>query len=985
MSFLRRGNASRIQWSGWIGLGALALWLALSGPRAAHATHAGFAGAPPVERFSPDLDVYPQNFDVVQDLQGIVYVGNYEGLMEFDGERWRLIPLPNGDLVRTLAVDAAGTVYLGGYDIFGYLKRDAAGRNVFEDLSPKFKAMVGNREVADIYQIVIAPEGVYFRALYELFLWDPKTDTIAHWHHPGRFGAITVHHAKTMIQFRGEGFKVREGNIWRLRPDTRHLTTLISDLVPMADGGMLSIGNDGKWWRINDTTVTPARLPPGMLPSSHYTRGRMLEDKSIALISVDGDVTILDPAMKTMQNVKLESGFLSGINLAGGSSFMVSAQQTIYRVSWPAAWSVLGTEHGADGDLDKIAEWNGEHYLMASGGALKLHSSPVGVSFVRMPWGSDSAFDLIGLGGGRALLAGTHRLKVIENGIVRDHSAELTYPRQFMRSRYRPEQIFLGSDGGLRVIDTKGGVIRVSANAPKDITASVFTMVERGPNEFWVGTGRHGVWRYTLSDSGAITAAEQFGAEQGLRFGKLAEATVSAHPDGSLLASTHKGIFRFEGGRFVETDLDGLGKQRAPDDLLNLLFMPNGDQWAYGPTRIYLKTHGGTWQQQDVRNLRRGAIGIAHVDPAGQVVFVCTNALLVRPAAKIALATPAPSPPQVVLRAVTQMMPDGKNVELPLNGESPLHLKLGNFGLRFDFALPELVRPGIKRYQAHLVGVDEGQSEWGKESSYTYSDLRAKTYRLEVKSMDSQGRVSTMAPYTIIVDPPWYATGWARAAGAVVVLVLAWLALLVLAGYRTRRLEREKVQLENKVELRTRELETAIHRLDMMAHVDGLTGVPNRRRLDEYLQAVWTNCAEQKKPLSLLAIDVDNFKNFNDQRGHLAGDELLKALVQECLACLRRTEDLLARYGGEEFVVVLPGADLAVARNLAETMRLCIEGSSLGVTISVGVSVAIPNGDVLLADLFARADEALYAAKRGGRNRVCVLEKAGDKIVRREL
>ena len=224
-----------------------------------------------------------------------------------------------------------------------------------------------------------------------------------------------------------------------------------------------------------------------------------------------------------------------------------------------------------------------------------------------------------------------------------------------------------------------------------------------------------------------------------------------------------------------------------------------------------------------------------------------------------------------------------------------------------------------------------------------------------------------------------------RSAGAVVVLVLAWLALLVLAGYRTRRLEREKVQLENKVELRTRELETAIHRLDMMAHVDGLTGVPNRRRLDEYLQAVWTNCAEQKKPLSLLAIDVDNFKNFNDQRGHLAGDELLKALVQECLACLRRTEDLLARYGGEEFVVVLPGADLAVARNLAEAMRLCIEGSSLGVTISVGVSVAIPNGDVLLADLFARADEALYAAKRGGRNRVCVLEKAGDKIVQREL
>jgi len=969
-----RGIVLRIRSSIWWRLGVLAVSLVILAPSIAQSSQAGLAGAPPVERFSPDLDVYPQNFHVVQDPDGIVYLGNYEGLLEFDGERWRLMPMPNGDLVRALAVGPDGTVYVGGYNIFGYLNRDSAGQVKFVDVAEKFSAMVGKREVEDIWQVLVTQYGVYFRALNDVFFWDPKTGATAHWHHADRFGVIAVHEGKTMLQFRGEGFKVREGATWRLRPETRHLTTLIQSLVPLADGGLLTIGNDGKWWRIDSNTVTPARMPADMPASLHFTNGLSLQDKSIALISGEGGVTILNPGLTRSQSIKLDPGFLSGISAARDGGFLVSAQQSIYRVSWPTIWSVLGAEHGAQGDFEKIASWNGDEYLMTSGGALKMSSTGTGVRFARTPWGGESSFDLIGVNVRQALLAGTHRLKVIQDGVMRDHSPEIIYPRRFLRSQYRPEQIFLGTESGLRVIDTKGGVIRVSGNVPKDVSTNVFTMIERGPNELWGGTERHGVWRYVLSDKGEIISAVQFGAAQGLRFGKLAEAVVAAHPDGSLLVSTRKGVFRLTGEKFVATDLDGLDKLRAPDELVNLLFDASGHQWAYGPTRIYHKTKGGVWRQQDVRSLRRGAIGLAFLDSAGQVVFVCTNALLVRHAAPQSEGPPAA---QVVLRAVTQLMSNGKTINLPLAGETPVHLQLGDFGLRFEFALPELVRPGVKQYQGRLVGVDDGPMVWSKETGYTYSELSAKTYRLEVYATDSIGRKSALIPYTIIIDPPWYATVWARAVGGFVILLLAWLLLVVLAGYRTRRLQREKQLLEKNVDARTRELEEANRRLDMMAHVDGLTGVPNRRRLDEYLAVVWANCAEQKKPLSLLAIDVDHFKNYNDLHGHTAGDELLKGLVRECLACLRRTEDLLARYGGEEFVVVLPGADLAVARSLAEAMRMRVEGSALDVTISIGVSSALPNGDTLLGELFARADEALYTAKRGGRNRVSVQNETG--------
>ena len=964
----------RMRSSIWWRLGVLAFCLVILAPRISEAAHAGFAGAPPVERFSPDLDVYPQNFQVVQDPNGIVYLGNYEGLLEFDGERWRLMPMPNGDLVRALAVGPDGTVYVGGYNIFGYLNRNSAGQVKFVDVAEKFSAIVGKREVEDIWQVLVAQEGVYFRALNDVFFWDPKTGATAHWQHADRFGVIAVHEGKTMLQFRGEGFKLRDGATWRLRPETRHLTTLIQSLVPLADGGLLTIGNDGKWWRIDSNTVTPARMPADVPASLHFTNGLTLQDKSIALISVEGGVTILNPGLTRSQNIKLDPGFLSGISAARDGGFLVSSQQSIYRVSWPTIWSVLGAEHGAQGDFEKIASWNGDDYLMTSGGALKMRSTAAGAHFSRTPWGGESTFDLIGLSATQALLAGTHRLKVIKDGVLRDHSTEIIYPRRFLRSRYRPEQIFLGTDGGLRLIDTKGGSIRVSGSFPKDVSTNVLAMIERGPNELWAGTERQGLWRYTLSDKGEIISAVQFGMAQGLRFGKLAEAMVAAHPDGSLLVSTRKGVFRLLGEKFVATDLDGLDKLRAPEELVSLLFDASGDQWAYGPTRIYHKINGGVWRQQDVRSLRRGAIGLAFLDSVGQVVFVCTNALLVRHPAPQSEGPPAP---QVMLRAVTQLMSDGKTINLPLASETPVRLQLDDFALRFEFALPELVRPGIKQYQGRLVGVDDGPMVWSKETGYTYSELSAKTYRLEVSATDSIGRKSALIPYAIIIDPPWYATVWARTMAGLVILLLAWLSLVALAGYRTRRLQREKQLLEKNVEARTRELEEANRRLDMMAHVDGLTGVPNRRRLDEYLAVVWANCAEQKKPLSLLAIDVDHFKNYNDRHGHVAGDELLKGLVRECLACLRRTEDLLARYGGEEFVVVLPGADLAVARSLAEAIRMRVAGSALDVTVSIGVSSSLPSGDTQLGELFARADEALYTAKRGGRNRVSVQNETG--------
>src|SRR5687768_5833699 len=132
------------------------------------------AGTPPVQHFEPDIEVHPQNFAVVQDARGIVYVGNQQGVLEFDGENWRLLELPNHEIVRTLAVGPDNRVWVGGYNTFGYLERRPTGALAYRDLTPLFRKGLGEREFADIWDIAVTPEGVYFRGVRDVFLWDPK-------------------------------------------------------------------------------------------------------------------------------------------------------------------------------------------------------------------------------------------------------------------------------------------------------------------------------------------------------------------------------------------------------------------------------------------------------------------------------------------------------------------------------------------------------------------------------------------------------------------------------------------------------------------------------------------------------------------------------------------------------------------------------------------------------------------------------------------
>ena len=177
--------------------------------------------------------------------------------------------------------------------------------------------------------------------------------------------------------------------------------------------------------------------------------------------------------------------------------------------------------------------------------------------------------------------------------------------------------------------------------------------------------------------------------------------------------------------------------------------------------------------------------------------------------------------------------------------------------------------------------------------------------------------------------------------------------------------------------------------LRQLAFVDGLTGVFNRRYFDERMVEEWQRASRNGTPLSLLLIDVDFFKRYNDLQGHLAGDDCLRRVAQALKAAVSRPADVLVRYGGEEFACVLPETDaagaLAVAQRLEQSVRalgIAHAGSDAGgtVTVSVGAATRLHRQEDAVAALIARADRQLYRAKAEGRARAC--GEATELIVR---
>ncbi len=446
----------------------------------------------------------------------------------------------------------------------------------------------------------------------------------------------------------------------------------------------------------------------------------------------------------------------------------------------------------------------------------------------------------------------------------------------------------------------------------------------------WIGTYGNGLFRYADGELIAL------GTEHGL-----------VEPVASRILVDDSGHFWISGNR---------GIQSVPVDQLNAVADGRAERFEVlhigerdGMRSV--ETTGGS-QPAGIRT-RAGRLwfptvdGIVRIDPH----TVERNSL----------------PPPV---HIERLVVDG--VDMPIDGTAKLPADAGQIEIHYtglSLTVPERVR---FRYR---LGEDSPWIEAGNRRVAYFSSLPPGAQRFEVIAANPDGVWNEDGDRLELYSKPgfrrtlWFPLSLFALGLAVVGLVSgAWI-------INARRRERQLAEL---VTERTRALEDANRRLENLARVDGLTGLANRRHLDESLAELWQRSSRIGEELAVIVIDIDHFKRFNDSHGHLAGDDCLRAVGGALRACLKRKPDLLARYGGEEFVAVLPGTSAEDAGRVAERMLAAVaaldivdeDGTPAGeVTVSAGVAAARPAGDPVAArELLERADRALYEAKATGRN-----------------
>jgi len=459
---------------------------------------------------------------------------------------------------------------------------------------------------------------------------------------------------------------------------------------------------------------------------------------------------------------------------------------------------------------------------------------------------------------------------------------------------------------------------------------SVFAFHPAADGSLWLGTSL-GLMRVR---DGVVTKYLQ-------RAGFHGDAVFAILDDGSgnFWISSNRGI-----GRLAKADLEALDQGTVADIEPHWYGVADGmlNAQANGASQT------PAWRSTDGRLWFGTAKGVVIVDPA-----------------RLRLND---QPPPV---EVERLVVDGADVDPASAGR----LGPGVERIELHYAAMSYLAPSAVRYRYRMEGFDRDWTEAGNGRSASYTNLPPGNYVFRVVASNNDGVWNeTGASVAFTLLPRWNQTTWFRLLAALVLLGV----VAAIVFMRLRAARRRERELTHEVAQRTEALREANERLEIIAALDALTGIANRREFNRRLVKAWNEHRQDASPLAVLIADIDAFKAYNDTYGHLEGDAALAAVAGAIAGAVRGPDDLAARYGGEEFAVLLPHCGAPEATAVAQRMLAAVRDLGIPhrssdaadhVTLSIGVASLVPAAETGPDTVLRVADEALYRAKAGGRDR----------------
>jgi signal transduction histidine kinase/ligand-binding sensor domain-containing protein len=807
-------SSSRCRRPHWLPLLALLACIAIPATAQAQAQDSGIheQGHLLIRNFAPrDYQGHAQNWAIVQDHRGVMYVANGSGVLEYDGVRWRSIETTARSAVRTLAVGPDGTVYVGSSGDFGRLAPDSSGAMQYRSLVPGGRML--REEFTDIWRIVVADDGVYFSSRErlvrldpagDLHIWEPEWSFALGFELNGTF--YTVDQRNGLVRAVGDRLEPAPGG-----ESFDH--DIVYDSITLDDGSAILVTRDRGLMRYDGTqlsafpTSDDARLQAG----EQYNATLLADGTFVVGTRMAGafhfapDGTLLR-VINESQGLRDEQVWSSFTDRDGGVWLALNSGLARVEVNTPI--SVFGEAAGLTGIVAGIKRHQGEIHVTTSTGIFRM-STPAGDAPRFEKLFADSSGRCIELiSTGDTLLAGC------EHGLfsVRGEAASrvgLFNTRQFYRSIHDPGVLFAGARDALLVLregDDGWTIERSVPSAP----GWVLAMHEDASGSLWMTTAAEGVLRIDdpLADEPTITRYDE---SDGLPRGWAGLLTI----DDRLVMNSTEGLWVIDpahpDGPFIrETELSALLDESAMPIFL-IGEDAGGDVWlTHGrPLRVIRQRGTADASVIDIPFLPEiNAFSILTDDPDGTVWLGTDEGLFrIEAGAKEPLETIA----ETLIRGVTTGE-DGAPLLADASGAAT-RLPRADNRIRFSLALPAFDGSEPPRFQVYLEGFDRNWSDWSAETARVYTNLPSGTYTLHARGRDGYGRVGDVATFTFVVPRAWYETWWARALFALALLALMAGAAAVASRVRNRRLQAHARRLEDEVAQRTATLELANERL----------------------------------------------------------------------------------------------------------------------------------------------------------------------------
>jgi len=795
-------------------------------------------GVPFIKNYKPnDYGASSENWAIAQDKRGIMYFGNTQGVLEYDGDNWTLIQTTNNSVIRSLAIDTNGVVYIGAVGEFGYLAADKLGvlkYNSLVHLLPN-----SEKDFADVWKTYATPEGVYFQTFTKLFRL--KNNKVEIWKPENSFHFSYYVNNSFYINERGIGLKKMQGNQLHLINDGELFANeRIYSMLPYSEQKILIATRERGLYLMNTikhaTSITPLNTAVNnQLINDQVYGGVVLNNKTFAYATLLNGVLIINEKGNIIQRLNKKNGLqddiVKNIGVDSHQDLWVAMGKGISRVEISSPLNSLNEAQGLNGFIEDIIKVKGILYVATSLGVYAyINNQFIAVEGINSQTWSLKKF----INNNDTLLLASTETGVFEVTKNKSKLIQTEYGFALHQSKINPNRVYMGMNDGLTSIkyENKKWIYEDYFNG---IDYKIKNIEEDGKGNLWLATPVDGLIKVNFNQNSKDTLVTAWNTKYSIQYFDTTNGLPSMDNNipylykNQIVFATNDGIYEFDEKKQSFYQSSFLKQELTQSQVYRFVPKGNSTVWMFTVKPDETKETGVvtfqnnnnyTWYTQPFRKIADREVHAIFPDENG-ITWLGTPDGLIRYDATIKKDFSIPF--YVHIRSIIinkDSVLFGGNYYVSKNGiNTPTssqpdslkpQLKYTYNTLTFNYSCTSYSDEQLNSFSYYLEGHDPDWSDWSTKKDKEYTDLKEGTYIFHVKAKNIYGIESKESSFSFTILPPWYRTIWAYITYVILIISLIYFIIRL----SIRRLVKAKNHLESVVKERTAEVVAQKHLIE---------------------------------------------------------------------------------------------------------------------------------------------------------------------------